>query len=65
MIIELGKKFIHDGVIYSCVGHDNKMCWGVKEVNSIEEAIPFDFDNCILVNNLPILGVDYCCDACM
>lgn len=46
--IEIGQIFTHDGIKYTCIGHDSNMIWGENE--SQIESVSFDPHNCTPVN---------------
>src|SRR6478736_9532955 len=50
--IEIDQEFTHEGITYTCVGHDEGMVWGVS--NEFEESKPFDCGNCSPINKFNI-----------
>ena len=42
--IKLGSRFTAKGIVYTCVGYDHGMVWGV--IDSFSESVGFDSDNC-------------------
>jgi len=55
--IEIDQEFTHEGITYTCVGHDEGMVWGVS--NEFEESKPFDCGNCSPINKFNISNKKY------
>lgn len=50
--IEIEQEFTHDGITYTCVGHEEGLVWGVS--NEFEESRPFDCQNCTPISPFTI-----------